>query len=962
MVDPVHKVPASEIGVDVGSDRAERIVRWGSYPSENKAFRCFGVNFCFPIYNDAAGAGTVTYVRRSGFNGPINMTTGPWRDSWKPAAGSDAALIARDPATGKHYGFWGVGTAFYLGPTRYLPVGAAYIFKDPNDVVQNYQTSLANMRGATGSGYIPHPVTRAELEAELIEHWVPMYISNAMKGPDGFAVSPAGNYEQNTVTPPFPEWNTTHAVPEGTRWRLDPSFYTDTYIASKAASKYPTNARLAKWYRAMGKALRDYGAFVQATGPNAGFIFDRITDLPEDLISDLIDPTAPHVMTCQTPVSTLKDGTKTSREGWATDIRYNVVPDPDPDPDPPTQSDLVVTIGFDAPPALSTDYTLSGVLVVKDATALGVEVSLLLLSANLGTSVTITGDLGTHALSSTPTPLGDLVVGTYSFTLTGDQQPSSIDEVSAVGLSFTADNAASESPADATEIIPTEYDMPTILDRLTPGIRNIIASTITGGTNVTTSYNSSTGVLTISAAGGGGGGGLTTEDVQDIVGAALVAGSNVTTSYNDAAGTVTISVTGLLPTSYLDPDGTLAADSDTKIATQKAVRTYVQAEIAGLGGGGGGNGGYGPNWVAASNAPTAVKSAVLAAGGVVADGTSDQLDIEGRISAGYRHVCLTQGTFNINSTVDLVRACHLQGSGIEVTVLNVQAGITGRVIYGQNTDHVTISDLSISGNNAGSSVHGIEVACASNSGFPSHQSQEACTVIQNVQIHDVSGHGVSMSGTYNRDSKLRCIDVHNAGGAGFFINCPDGKMSQCVAGSPGTYGFSFDGAANWHADNCKAWYCPEDGFALGVNNATGRVTLTACEAQDCTKAGFRVVKANAPTLTGCIADSNSNSSGNVGTWSGFEIYTTSGSYVTGGATLTGCVAYDKNEGGRGYRQAYGFRFGSGVRRLTFVGCNTGDADAHHNLTGGVVFNTAGDASNSANVIFSNNHGAVVKSF
>lgn len=37
-----------------------------------------------------------------------------------------------------------------------------------------------------------------------------------------------------------------------------------------------------------------------------------------------------------------------------------------------------------------------------------------------------------------------------------------------------------------------------------------------------------------------------------------------------------------IPTSYLDTDGTLAANSDVKVATQKAVKTYVDTKITGL--------------------------------------------------------------------------------------------------------------------------------------------------------------------------------------------------------------------------------------------------------------------------------------------------------------------------------------------------------------------------------------------
>lgn len=40
--------------------------------------------------------------------------------------------------------------------------------------------------------------------------------------------------------------------------------------------------------------------------------------------------------------------------------------------------------------------------------------------------------------------------------------------------------------------------------------------------------------------------------------------------------------TGKIATTVLDTDGTLAADSDLKIATQKAVKTYVDTEISGI--------------------------------------------------------------------------------------------------------------------------------------------------------------------------------------------------------------------------------------------------------------------------------------------------------------------------------------------------------------------------------------------
>lgn len=55
-----------------------------------------------------------------------------------------------------------------------------------------------------------------------------------------------------------------------------------------------------------------------------------------------------------------------------------------------------------------------------------------------------------------------------------------------------------------------------------------------------------------------------------------------TADLEDLGDPVTLTALGI-PLSYLDTDGTLAANSDTKIATQKAVKTYVDAQSGGGG-------------------------------------------------------------------------------------------------------------------------------------------------------------------------------------------------------------------------------------------------------------------------------------------------------------------------------------------------------------------------------------------
>jgi hypothetical protein len=64
---------------------------------------------------------------------------------------------------------------------------------------------------------------------------------------------------------------------------------------------------------------------------------------------------------------------------------------------------------------------------------------------------------------------------------------------------------------------------------------------------------------------------------------AWVNDEDVLIGYDGAAWNVLSSPSGTyIPTSYLDTDGTLAANSDAKLATQKAVKTFVNNAVTGL--------------------------------------------------------------------------------------------------------------------------------------------------------------------------------------------------------------------------------------------------------------------------------------------------------------------------------------------------------------------------------------------
>lgn len=89
---------------------------------------------------------------------------------------------------------------------------------------------------------------------------------------------------------------------------------------------------------------------------------------------------------------------------------------------------------------------------------------------------------------------------------------------------------------------------------------------------------------------GSGVGTLVLADITDVTASAaevnLLDGATLSTAELNFVDGVTSAIQTQLdakiPSSYLDTDGTLAANSDVKIATQKAVKTYVAAQVTGL--------------------------------------------------------------------------------------------------------------------------------------------------------------------------------------------------------------------------------------------------------------------------------------------------------------------------------------------------------------------------------------------
>ena len=102
-------------------------------------------------------------------------------------------------------------------------------------------------------------------------------------------------------------------------------------------------------------------------------------------------------------------------------------------------------------------------------------------------------------------------------------------------------------------------------------IRDLIATFIVAGANVTLTHNDAGDTLTIAATTGSGG--LTLEEVQDAVNTMLIAGTNVTKTYDDVAGTITIEALNQSPR---DPNYTRTYILNTATTTTEPITSQFK--------------------------------------------------------------------------------------------------------------------------------------------------------------------------------------------------------------------------------------------------------------------------------------------------------------------------------------------------------------------------------------------------
>ena len=244
----------------------------------------------------------------------------PWDSRWRPpssAGGNHDQLCYIDTAEGWRYGLWMpsypakiLWGLWRLGGT--VGAGAAWVCSHPavdgkGRVVPGEPADMRTYRGndprCNGAGVIPRPLTRTQLEAGRIGHALSAVVANDTFGPDGLVCAPAGKIEGGPGSMSV----------GGVRfsWR-----YNDGDLDAAIGELAPQYRHAAT---VICEAMREFGATVDLTGPNAGIVCADV-GVPRDLLAGVVDRVewVVHVP----PVGYRLGERIGSAAGWYDDIRY----------------------------------------------------------------------------------------------------------------------------------------------------------------------------------------------------------------------------------------------------------------------------------------------------------------------------------------------------------------------------------------------------------------------------------------------------------------------------------------------------------------------------------------------------------------------------------------------------------------------------------------------------------------
>jgi hypothetical protein len=193
-------------------------------------------DFSIPIYRVPAGQATVAVSIAPGCNADAGLVSQlgavPIPATAQPANGTDHSLVIWQPATDTEWELWMAQRAF--DGSWWACWGGRIENASQSQGVFPYPYGVA----ASGMSYLAGAIKASELQAGRIDHALAVNVVHATRGTQ---VAPANRTDGDSTGP--------DAIPEGTRFRLDPSIDV-------------TKLGLPPGGVAIARALQEYGMYV----------------------------------------------------------------------------------------------------------------------------------------------------------------------------------------------------------------------------------------------------------------------------------------------------------------------------------------------------------------------------------------------------------------------------------------------------------------------------------------------------------------------------------------------------------------------------------------------------------------------------------------------------------------------------------------------------------------------------
>lgn len=236
------------------------------------------------------------------------------------------------------------------------------------------------------------------------------------------------------------------------------------------------------------------------------------------------------------------------------------------------------------------------------------------------------------------------------------------------------------------------------------------------------------------------------------------------------------------------------------------------------------------------------------------------------------------------------------------SIVKLKNGANSNVFYNKDDGYMlsTLSNFAIDGNRTnnlkGNGIYLIKLDYPPNANIHHNiNTMETNVTFRDLVIYECADHGIFMD--YREVDPNKYINVvgvqifnlqiyHNGGHGIYAYRVSDCQFHAIISAGNDNCGFFLDGCASSHFVACKGFYnldafpkMPLGGWQI---RGCGRLTLTACEAQEDRKHGFYIEGSSTIMMTNCIADSSGQ--GEDSTYYGYYIKD------SGWVNLSNCLA------------------------------------------------------------------------